>query len=61
MEEKENRIKKLQADLERLQNHLVDLEEQYTNDALAGEEREKQLRLQIAELQREISHTIQQK
>ncbi|CAL8099773.1 unnamed protein product [Orchesella dallaii] len=60
VEEKESRIKKLQADLQRLQNHLVDLEDQYTNDALICEEREKQLRLQIAELQNQISQTIQE-
>lgn len=61
VEEKESRIKKLQGDLQRLQNHLVDLEEQYTSEALAGEGREKQLSQQIAELQREISQTVQQR
>ena len=61
MEERESRIRKLELDLERLRTHLVDLEEQYTSEALLSEEREEQLRGQIIQLKKDLSQTLQQK
>jgi len=61
MEEREGRIRKLESDLERLRTHLVDLEEQYTNEALLSEAREEQLRGQVIQLKKELAQTLQQK
>lgn len=61
MAEKENRIQKLEFDLERLRSHLVDLEEQSTSDALMYEEREKALKHQLELVQREFHRAKEEK
>jgi hypothetical protein len=61
MEEREDRIRRLESDLQRLRTHLVDLEEQYTSEALVNEERAEQLRGQVIQLQKDLSLALQQK
>ena len=39
--------KRLEHELERLKQHLVQVEEGYTNEALASEERERELRKKL--------------
>lgn len=47
----EEREKKLTNEIERLRTHLLKMEESYTNDLIAAEDREKSLRNQIAQLE----------
>mgnify|MGYP006904163321 CR=1 FL=1 len=47
----EEREKKLHNEIERLRTHLLKVEESYTNDLITAEDREKNLRNQIAQLE----------
>ena len=47
----EERERKLNNEIERLRTHLIKMEESYTNDLIAAEDREKSLRDQIAQLE----------
>ena len=47
----EERERKLSSEIERLRTHLLKMEESYTNDLIAAEEREKSLRNQLAQLE----------
>ena len=51
--------KKLEYELERLKHHLMEIEEANTNEALAAEEREKELKkkLQVITIYRIYSNT----
>ncbi len=46
----EERERKLTNEIERLRTHLLKMEESYTTDLIAAEDREKSLRNQIAQL-----------
>ena len=58
---KENQIQRLEFDLQRLRTHLVDLEEQSTSDALMYEEREKALKEQLEQIQRDFYRSKEEK
>lgn len=47
MRDKEQR---LNLELERLRNHLLEIEDSYTREALAAEDRETELRRRVAQL-----------
>ena len=48
MEELTERERKLAREVERLRTHLLQIEEGYTQEAIAAEEREKELRNRLA-------------
>ena len=52
---------KLEGELERLRNHLVELEEQATNDAVVSEGREQELQAQLTQLRSQIASTLHDK
>ncbi len=47
----EERERKFISEIERLRTHLLKMEESYTNDLIAAEDREKSLRNQLAQLE----------
>jgi len=47
----EERERKLTTEIERLRTHLIEMEESYTNDLLAAEEREKSFRTHISQIE----------
>lgn len=51
---------KLQQDVERLRNHLIQIEESYTQEFLLIEEREKQLQQQLNRVERELQEANEQ-
>ena len=51
---------KLQQDVERLRNHLIQVEESYTQEFLLIEEREKQLQQQLNRVERELQEANEQ-
>lgn len=52
MRDKEQR---LNLELERLRNHLLEIEDSYTREALAAEDRETELRRRVAQLDKKLA------
>lgn len=52
MRDKEQR---LSLELERLRNHLLEIEDSYTREALAAEDRETELRRKVAMLEEKLA------
>lgn len=52
MRDKEQR---LNLELERLRNHLLEIEDSYTREALAAEDRETELRRKVAMLEEKLA------
>lgn len=52
MRDKEQRLKQ---ELERLRNHLLEVEDSYTREAVAAEDRETELRRRVATLEEKLA------
>lgn len=52
MRDKEQRLK---LELERLRNHLLEVEDSYTREAVAAEDRETELRRRVAMLEEKLA------
>lgn len=52
MRDKEQRLK---LELERLRNHLLEVEDSYTREAVAAEDRETELRRRVATLEEKLA------
>lgn len=52
MRDKEQRLK---LELERLRNHLLEVEDSYTREAVAAEDRETELRRRVAALEEKLA------